>query len=97
MLVAAAALALAGCSGGEKKPEALTFEKLPDTTGLSRGEPILGSFEASRMNNGAVRVSGHVRLPDGTRLQIAIRNREGACRWRWRRCMCRERVSTRRR
>jgi len=77
MLVAAAALALAGCSRGEKKPEALTFEKLPDTTGLSRGEPILGSFETSRMSNGAVRVSGHVRLPDGTRLQIAIKEPGG--------------------
>jgi hypothetical protein len=70
-------LALAGCGGREKQPEALTFEKLPDTTGLTSGAPILESFEASRMSSGAVRVSGHVRLPDGTRLQIALKEPGG--------------------
>ena len=66
------ALALAGC-GREKPRQPMTFEHLPDTTGLSSGVAILKSFEPSRMANGTVRVSGDVRLPDSTRLQIAIR------------------------
>jgi len=69
---------LAGCGGGHDKPaQELSFEQLPDTTGLTRGAPILESLEASRMTNGAVRVTGHVRLPDGTKLQIAIKQPGG--------------------
>src|SRR5262245_33600383 len=73
-------MVLAGCgggSGGEKPTQDLSFERLPDTTGLSRGAAILESFEASRMSSGAVRVSGRVRLPDGTKLQIAIKEPGG--------------------
>ena len=69
---AAIALSLAGCSR-EKPQQPLTFEHLPDTTGLSEGAAILKSFAPYRMANGAVRVSGEVRLPDSTKLQIAIR------------------------
>ena len=70
--------ALAGCGGGGDKPaRELSFERLPDTTGLSHGAPILEAFEASRMSSGAVRVSGRVRLPDGTKLQIAIKQPGG--------------------
>ena len=64
---------LAGCGGGHEKPaQELSFEQLPDTTGLTRGAPIVESLETSRMTSGAVRVTGRVRLPDGTKLQIAI-------------------------
>jgi hypothetical protein len=73
---AASALALAGCSR-EKAQEPLTFERLPDTTGLSTGAAIVSRFEPSRMANGAVRVAGDVRLPDSTVLQIVIRARYG--------------------
>src|SRR5260221_11913475 len=66
------ALGLAGC-GRDKAQPPLTFEHLPDTTGLSAGAAIVQRFEPSRMANGAVRVTGDVRLPDSTQLQIAIR------------------------
>ena len=72
------ALALAGCGSRSEKPhQELTFERLPDTSGLSRGAPILERFEPYRMANGAVRIAGRVRLPDGTRLQIAIKQPKG--------------------
>jgi hypothetical protein len=80
LAVLALAASLAGCGGSpgrEKNAQELSFERLPDTTGLSRGAPILESFEASRMSSGAVRVSGRVRLPDGTKLQIAIKEPGG--------------------
>ena len=83
-LAAGMMLLLAGCggapgrgSGGEKGAQELSFERLPDTTGLSRGAPILESLEASRMSSGAVRVTGRVRLPDGTKLQVAIKQPGG--------------------
>jgi hypothetical protein len=69
---AAVALSLAGCSREKPEPP-LTFERLPDTTGLSEGAAILKSFAPYRMANGAVRVTGEARLPDSTMLQIAIR------------------------
>jgi hypothetical protein len=73
-----AALSAGGCGGKSEKPaRELSFEQLPDTTGLSRGAPILERFEPYRMANGAVRVTGRVRLPDGTKLQIAIKERGG--------------------
>jgi len=68
----------AGCGGrAEKRDTELTFEQLPDTSGLSAGPAILERFEPYRMSNGAVRVAGRVRLPDGTKLQIAIRQPGG--------------------
>jgi hypothetical protein len=81
-LAAIALLWLSGCggapgSGREQPARDLSFEQLPDTTGLSRGAAILESFEASRMSSGAVRVTGRVRLPDGTKLQIAIKEPGG--------------------
>jgi hypothetical protein len=71
-----AALALGACSREEKAGE-LTFESLPDTTGLTAGAPVLERFEPYRMANGAVRFTGRARLPDGTRLQIAVKRPEG--------------------
>ena len=65
--------AASGCGGGQKREQPLTFENLPDTTGLSAGRPILDSLQAERLPGGALRVHGTVNLPDGTRLQIAIR------------------------
>jgi hypothetical protein len=75
-LLLAALCALAGC-GRTKPQEELSFEKLPDTTGLSDGAAILESFEPYRMANGAMRVTGRVRLPDGTKLQIAVKQPGG--------------------
>jgi len=73
-----AALLLGACGRRAEEPrQELTFEKLPDTTGLSRGAAIVERFEPYRMPNGAVCVTGRVRLPDGTRLQIAIRSPAG--------------------
>lgn len=71
-----AALALGAC-GREEKASELTFESLPDTTGLTEGAPVLERFEPYRMPNGAVRFTGRARLPDGTRLQIAIKQPQG--------------------
>ena len=71
---------VAGCGGGgrgEHGDQPLTFEKLPDTTGLTSGAPIVESLEPSRMQNGAVRVTGRVHLPDGTKLQIAFKQPGG--------------------
>ena len=77
-LLAGMLAGLAGCGGGGEKPaRELSFEQLPDTTGLTLGAPILESLEASRMTSGAVRVTGRVRLPDGTKLQIAIKQPGG--------------------
>lgn len=70
-------LSLSGCSR-EKAQQPLTFEHLPDTSGLSQGAAILKSFALYRMSNGAVRVSGEARLPDSTKLQIAIRAAGGS-------------------
>jgi hypothetical protein len=72
LVCAAGVLLLAGCSREKPQPP-LTFEHLPDTTGLSAGVAIVGRFEPYRMANGAVRVAGEARLPDSTKLQIAIR------------------------
>lgn len=66
-------MSMIGCSGRDEPAQELTFETLPDTIGLTQGEPIIEGFEVSRMDNGALRVAGAADLPDGTRLQIAIR------------------------
>lgn len=70
-------LAAAGCGRRDEAPPALTFEQLPDTTGLSDGPPIVEGFEVMRMDNGAMRVEGSAELPDGTKLQVAIRPQGG--------------------
>ena len=70
-------LALSAC-GRDKPATELSFESLPDTTGLGQGAPLVLEFEPYRMTNGAVRVKGRVRLPDGTLLQIAIKQPGGA-------------------
>ncbi|MEQ1834733.1 MAG: hypothetical protein ABL977_16935 [Candidatus Eisenbacteria bacterium] len=78
-LIAGALLALAGCSRRqESKTDApLTFEKQPDTTGLSAGADVLVELVPYRMDNGAVRVRGRLRLPDSTMVRIAFKQPGG--------------------
>ncbi len=68
------ALLLAGCGGRrhEEGSTPLTFERLPDTSDLARGSPLLTHIEPYRMPSGAVRVRGEWNVPDGVRLQISI-------------------------
>jgi hypothetical protein len=66
------ALAAAGCGRDAGQDEPLTFEELRDTTGLTRGRPLLRAFEPYRMPNGVLRVRGTADLPEGTRLQISV-------------------------
>ena len=61
-----------GCGHPRGHDTALSFEELSDTTGLSRGAPVLTSFEPYRLTGGALRVRGTASLPDGTRLQVSI-------------------------
>ena len=63
----------AGCGRSQPSDGKLTFEQLSDSTGLTTGRPLLTRLEPSRMGNGALRVSGDVELPNGTRLQLAIK------------------------
>ena len=67
------ALAVAGCGRSHPRADApLTFEELPDSAAMSRGEPMLTRLEASRLRGGAMQVRGAVRLPDGARIQITV-------------------------
>ncbi len=63
---------LPGCGREAAEETSLSFEDLSDTTGLSRGAPILTEFEPYRLRGGAMRVRGRADLPDGTRLQVSI-------------------------
>ncbi len=63
---------LAGCGRQGGRSSRLSFEELSDTTGLSRGEPILTAFEPYRLQGGAMRIRGKANLPDGTRLQLTV-------------------------
>jgi hypothetical protein len=72
LLSAALLAASAGCSRQQARDTALSFEDLSDTTGLTRGAPILTSFEPYRITGRALRVRGKASLPDGTRLQVTI-------------------------
>jgi hypothetical protein len=75
---AAAVLAVAGC-GESKPPQELSFERLDDatedTSGLSRGAPLVAKLEPYRVDQGAVRVRGSADLPDSTRLEITLYRR----------------------
>jgi len=78
LALALTALSLvAGCGRRHEAAhdQPLTMEELDhrrDTTGLSQGETIVRRFEPYRMENGAMRVRGELRLPVGTVLQIAV-------------------------
>jgi hypothetical protein len=61
-----------GCGRRQAHDSALSFESLSDTTGLTRGEPLLTSFEPYRLTGQSMRVRGTASLPDGTRLQVSI-------------------------
>jgi len=70
-----AAIVAEGCGrSGKSKAHPLTFEELSDTTGLSKGAPVLAQFEPYRLANGVVRVRGALRFPDDTRVQISVRD-----------------------
>lgn len=77
LLGACLAAFAAGCGGDQRQSQPITFETLPDTAGLSRGMPVVDSLRVERMDGGALRVFGRVSLPDGTRLQVAVRPRGG--------------------
>jgi len=65
-------LACSSCGRRSGTTRELNFEQLTDTTGLTRGAPILLALEPYRITGRAVRVRGSVDLPDGTRMQVAI-------------------------
>lgn len=65
-------VSLPGCSRRVEQGAPLSFEELSDTTGLSRGAPLLTAFEPYRLRGGAMRVRGRADLPDGTRLQVSV-------------------------
>jgi hypothetical protein len=72
LLVALLVLPLVvGCDRKRPEPE-LSFESSSDTTGLSRGADVMASFEPYRMSNGALRARGRMRLPDSTKVEIAV-------------------------
>jgi hypothetical protein len=66
---------LAGCGRRHDATPSgdLTFEQLSDTAGLSSGTPILKSFDAYRMESGALRVKGTTRLPEDTNLRVSVK------------------------
>lgn len=74
VLLAALALLglLSGCGRRAEQGAPLSFEELSDTTGLTRGAPLLTAFEPHRLQGGAMRVRGRADLPDGTRLQVSV-------------------------
>lgn len=80
-LLGTGALAACGRTGGADKTEqALTFERLPggiDTSGLTQGKPLIESFDLIRMGSGALRVTGRTRLPEGTRIQVSVHDKQG--------------------
>lgn len=67
------ALAVAGCGRSQPRTNGpLTFEELPDSATLSRGEPLLTQLDATRLRGGAMVVRGALRLPDGARVQLTV-------------------------
>jgi hypothetical protein len=72
LLAALLAAGTCGCGGRSRHASRLSFEDLSDTSGLSRGAPLLTSFEPARITGGALMVRGTADLPDGTRIQIAV-------------------------
>jgi hypothetical protein len=76
MMPVVLAACLCGCGErGAREPQGTTplvFEEIPDTSGLSKGEPLLSHIEPYRMPNGALRFRGTLDFPDGTRFQVTI-------------------------
>src|SRR5262245_16253357 len=70
---ALALVLLAGCERRRaERASELRIEPLPDTVGLSVGQPLLTHIEPYRMSNGAVRIRGDIDFPDGVRIEISI-------------------------
>lgn len=77
LVVLVAIATIAGCekSREQSTPE-LEFEREEDTTGLSKGPPVINGIEPYRAPNGMLRVRGRVSLPDGVRIQISLYRRD---------------------
>ena len=76
-----AALLIVGCgSKPAEKGSPLTFQRLDgeDTTGLSQGVSLLWEFDVRRDPTGALRASGRLDLPEGTRLELIVYPTRGA-------------------
>jgi len=73
VLVPLLVLLVVGC-GRRREREAtpLQFEEIADTSRLSKGDALLAGITPYRSADGALRVRGNLRFPDGTRLQISI-------------------------
>jgi hypothetical protein len=69
--------ALAGCDGRGKPAgggSGLTFERLTGLAGLTSGGASVESFDAFRLPDRSLRVKARVRLPEGTRVQVAVKS-----------------------
>jgi hypothetical protein len=72
-LLLALSIALAGCGGKDSRQSSeLSFEELRDTTGVSRGGPLLEGVETYRMANGVLRIRGRIDFPEGTRIEASV-------------------------
>lgn len=72
VLLIGSLVAVPACERRQGRARELSFEQLTDTTGLTRGAPLLTSLEPYRITGAAIRVRGTVTLPEGTRLQVSI-------------------------
>lgn len=65
---------IVGCGSKPSEETPLTFEKLDvqDTTGLTRGDPLLRGLEIRRDPAGALAARGRLELPEGTRLDLIV-------------------------
>jgi hypothetical protein len=64
-------LSASGCGRSRSAGgDGLTFEQLADTTGLSQGPALVDSVAVERMDGGAFRLHGRVKLPDGARVRV---------------------------
>jgi hypothetical protein len=79
---AIAAMMIAGCGSQQRRDEpTLRFRRLDplrDTTGISRGAPLLQTFDVQRDGAGALRAEGRLDLPEDTRLELIVYRPGGA-------------------
>lgn len=82
-ILALAALVLGCGKKSSRDSTPLVLEDLGDSSRLSQGEPLLTRIEPYRMENGALRIRGRLDFPDGTRIQVAIRDARDQPIGRW--------------